>query len=156
MIQGMTAVLFGTIAYPIKAGDTVLVHAAAGGTGQLLSQVRHDLLVCIHNNGCAPVLLSSSLFAHECWACMWYKLVWYKLDLCPFNVFLLPCSQVACASGANVIGTTSTTEKVETAKGCGAKQVILHTKQNILEEVTRMTGVCVCLLVLFGLLAAAL
>jgi NADPH2:quinone reductase len=39
MIQGMTAVAFGTIAYPIKAGDTVLVHAAAGGTGQLLTQV---------------------------------------------------------------------------------------------------------------------
>jgi NADPH:quinone reductase-like Zn-dependent oxidoreductase len=39
MIQGMTAVAFATMAHPIQPGNTVLIHAAAGGTGQLLAQV---------------------------------------------------------------------------------------------------------------------
>jgi NADPH2:quinone reductase len=36
MIQGMTAHYLSVDTYPIKQGDTVLVHAAAGGVGQLL------------------------------------------------------------------------------------------------------------------------
>jgi len=39
MIQGMTAHYLAVSAYPLKAGDTALVHAAGGGTGQLLVQV---------------------------------------------------------------------------------------------------------------------
>jgi NADPH2:quinone reductase len=39
MVQGMTAHYLTFSTYPIKAGETALVHAAGGGTGQLLVQV---------------------------------------------------------------------------------------------------------------------
>ena len=39
MLQGMTAQYLSTTTYPLKAGDTCLVHAAAGGVGLLLCQV---------------------------------------------------------------------------------------------------------------------
>jgi NADPH2:quinone reductase len=39
MIQGMTAHYLALSTYPLKEGDTALVHAAGGGTGQLLTQV---------------------------------------------------------------------------------------------------------------------
>jgi len=39
MLQGMTAHYLSHSTYPIQAGDTVLVHAAAGGVGGLLVQL---------------------------------------------------------------------------------------------------------------------
>lgn len=39
MIQGMTAHYLTFSTYPIKQGETALVHAAGGGTGQLLVQI---------------------------------------------------------------------------------------------------------------------
>jgi NADPH2:quinone reductase len=39
MLQGMTAHYLSTDTFPIHTGHTVLVHAAAGGTGQLLVQM---------------------------------------------------------------------------------------------------------------------
>lgn len=39
MIQGMTAHYLAISTYPLKKGDTALVHAAGGGTGQLLVQI---------------------------------------------------------------------------------------------------------------------
>jgi NADPH:quinone reductase len=39
MLQGMTAHYLVTSTYPLKAGDTVLVHAGAGGVGLLLTQI---------------------------------------------------------------------------------------------------------------------
>ena len=39
MLQGITAHYLGVDTYPIQKGDTVLIHAAAGGVGQLLIQV---------------------------------------------------------------------------------------------------------------------
>jgi len=39
MIQGMTAHYLTHSTYPLKAGETALVHAAGGGTGQLLVQL---------------------------------------------------------------------------------------------------------------------
>jgi NADPH2:quinone reductase len=39
MIQGMTAHYLTLSTYPLKEGETALVHAAGGGTGQLLVQV---------------------------------------------------------------------------------------------------------------------
>src|SRR5690349_13930180 len=39
MLQGMTALYLSHSTYPIQAGDTVLVHAAAGGVGGLLVQL---------------------------------------------------------------------------------------------------------------------
>ena len=39
MLQGMTAHYLATSTYPLKPGDTCLVHAAAGGVGLLLVQM---------------------------------------------------------------------------------------------------------------------
>ena len=39
MLQGMTAHYLATSTYPLKPGDTALVHAAAGGVGLLLVQI---------------------------------------------------------------------------------------------------------------------
>ena len=39
MLQGMTAHYYATSTFPIQPGDKVLVHAAAGGVGQLLVQI---------------------------------------------------------------------------------------------------------------------
>ena len=39
MLQGMTAHYLATSTYPLKPGDTCLVHAAAGGVGLLLVQL---------------------------------------------------------------------------------------------------------------------
>jgi NADPH2:quinone reductase len=39
MVQGLTAHYLACSTYPLKEGDTALVHAAGGGTGQLLVQV---------------------------------------------------------------------------------------------------------------------
>jgi NADPH2:quinone reductase len=39
MLQGMTAHYLSHSTYPIQAGETVLIHAAAGGVGQLLVQM---------------------------------------------------------------------------------------------------------------------
>jgi NADPH2:quinone reductase len=39
LLQGMTAQYLATSTYPVKTGDAVLVHAAAGGVGLLLTQI---------------------------------------------------------------------------------------------------------------------
>jgi NADPH2:quinone reductase len=39
MLQGMTAHYLATTTYPLKAGDTCVVHAGAGGVGLLLTQI---------------------------------------------------------------------------------------------------------------------
>src|SRR5256884_6066806 len=39
MLQGMTAHYLATTTYPLKAGTTCVVHAAAGGVGLLLCQI---------------------------------------------------------------------------------------------------------------------
>jgi NADPH2:quinone reductase len=39
LLQGMTAHYLATSTFPVNAGDTVVVHAAAGGTGRLLVQI---------------------------------------------------------------------------------------------------------------------
>jgi len=41
MLQGMTAHYLACSTFPLAAGHTCLVHAAAGGTGQLLCQIAH-------------------------------------------------------------------------------------------------------------------
>src|ERR1044072_2065967 len=43
MLQGMTAHYLSHSTYPIKSGDTVLIHAAAGGVGLLLVQMAKKL-----------------------------------------------------------------------------------------------------------------
>ncbi len=39
LLQGMTAHYLATDTYPLRAGDTCLIHAGAGGTGRLLIQL---------------------------------------------------------------------------------------------------------------------
>ncbi len=85
MLQGITAHYLACSTYPLKAGDTCLVHAAAGGVG---------LLLC----------------------------------------------QIAKLRGARVIGTVSTDDKAKLARGAGADEVILYTKQDFVAEVKRITG----------------
>ena len=43
MLQGMTAHYLAHSTFPLKAGDTALVHAAAGGTGLLLTQMASQI-----------------------------------------------------------------------------------------------------------------
>jgi len=43
ILQGMTAHYLSHSTYALKAGDTCLIHAAAGGTGRLLVQMAHAL-----------------------------------------------------------------------------------------------------------------
>ena len=43
MLQGMTAHYLAHSTFPLKRGDTALVHAAAGGVGLLLVQTAHDI-----------------------------------------------------------------------------------------------------------------
>jgi NADPH2:quinone reductase len=43
MLQGMTAHYLSHSTFPLKRGDTALVHAAAGGVGLLLVQMVHNL-----------------------------------------------------------------------------------------------------------------
>ena len=85
MLQGMTAHYLTHSTFPLREGQTALVHAAAGGVG---------LLLC----------------------------------------------QLAKMQGARVIGTVSTEEKAELARGAGADEVILYTEQDFVEETRRITG----------------
>jgi NADPH:quinone reductase len=43
MLQGMTAHYLAFTTFPLKRGDTALVHAAAGGVGLLLVQMAHNI-----------------------------------------------------------------------------------------------------------------
>jgi NADPH2:quinone reductase len=43
MLQGMTAQYVSHSTFPLKRGDTALVHAAAGGVGLLLVQMAHNI-----------------------------------------------------------------------------------------------------------------
>jgi len=85
MLQGMTAHYLAYSTFPLKAGDTALVHAGAGGVGLLLTQM-------------------------------------------------------AARLGARVITTVSTPEKEELSREAGAKDVILYTQKDFVEEVKRLTG----------------
>jgi NADPH2:quinone reductase len=43
MLQGMTAHYLSHDTYPLKRGETAFIHAAAGGVGQLLTQMAHNI-----------------------------------------------------------------------------------------------------------------
>ncbi len=84
MLQGMTAHFLVESTFPAKAGQTALVHAAAGGVGLLLCQLLR-------------------------------------------------------AKGVRVIGTTSTEEKAELARGAGADEIVFYKDVDLVEEVERIT-----------------
>jgi len=86
LLQGMTAHFLATDTHPVQPGEDVLVHAAAGGLGLLLTQL-------------------------------------------------------VTARGARVIGTVSTPEKEELARGAGAADVIRYTEVDDLAAAVReLTG----------------
>ena len=41
LMQGLTAHSLGTTVYPIRSGDTVLIHSVAGGLGGILCEIAH-------------------------------------------------------------------------------------------------------------------
>src|SRR6185437_6997086 len=84
-LQGLTAQYLATSTYPLRQGDSCLVHAAAGGVG---------LLLC----------------------------------------------QIAKMRGAFVIGTASTPEKLDLARGAGADETINYTTRDFAAETRRMTN----------------
>jgi len=84
MLQGMTAHYLSHDTFPLKKGDTALVHAAAGGVGLLLTQMAHN-------------------------------------------------------TGVRVIGTVSTEEKAELAKGAGVDEIIFYTREDFELETKRLT-----------------
>src|SRR5438128_11206143 len=79
MLQGMTAQVLIRQVYPVKAGDLILVHAAAGGTGLILCQLAAALGATVigtvsteakaelaHAHGCKhTILYSTQDFAAE-------------------------------------------------------------------------------------------
>jgi NADPH2:quinone reductase len=83
LLQGMTAHYLAVSTYPVREGDTVLVHAAAGGVGLLLTQIVR-------------------------------------------------------LRGGRVIGTASSEEKAELARGAGADEVIGY--DGFADRVRELTG----------------
>lgn len=79
MLQGMTARMLLRAVYPVKRGDTILVHAAAGGVGLILCQWASALGATVigtvsteekaelaRAHGCAhPILYTKQDFAEE-------------------------------------------------------------------------------------------
>lgn len=85
MLQGMTVRMLLRGVHAVQPGETILVHAAAGGVGLIM--------------------------------CQWAK-----------------------AMGATIIGTVSTDEKAEMARGHGCDHPIIYTRQDFVAEVDRITG----------------
>lgn len=85
MLQGMTAHYLATSSYPLKSGDTCVVHAAAGGVGLLLVQI-------------------------------------------------------AKRRGARVIATAGSDDKAALARGAGADEVIVYTREDFADETRRLTN----------------
>ncbi len=54
MLQGMTAHYLTRSTYPLKAGESCLVHAAAGGAGQLIVQMAHALGARVFGTASTP------------------------------------------------------------------------------------------------------
>jgi NADPH2:quinone reductase len=85
MLQGMTAHYLVNTTYPLKKGETALIHAAAGGVGLLLVQM-------------------------------------------------------AKQTGARVIGTAGTADKIKLAREAGADEMINYREQDFEAETKRFTG----------------
>lgn len=65
MLKGMTAEYLVRRTYPVKAGETILIHAAAGGVGQILVQWAKAIgaTVIVTAGGAAKLALARSLGA---------------------------------------------------------------------------------------------
>ncbi len=85
LLQGLTAHYLACDTFPLKAGDTALVHAAAGGVGLLLVQI-------------------------------------------------------AKLRGARVIATVGTEAKAELARGAGADEVVIYTRDDFTAAARKFSG----------------
>ncbi len=85
MLQGLTAHYLAKDTYPLKAGDTALIHAAAGGVGLLLVQL-------------------------------------------------------AKRAGVRVIATVGAEEKVALARGAGADEIVVYTRDDFAAAARAFTG----------------
>ena len=111
MLQGMTAHYLCYDTYPLKPGETALIHAAAGGVGLLLVQMAHQLGARVIGEIGFVTLFVGILLV-----------------------------QMAHQLGARVIGTVSTEEKAQLAQQAGADEVILYTQTDFEAETKRLTG----------------
>ena len=127
----------------VKVGDRVVSESLNGSYAESAT-VQADRLVRVPDgvdiNTAAAVMLQG-LTAHYL-ATSTYKLA--PGDTCLVHaaaggVGLLLC-QIASRIGATVIGTTSTAEKAALARGAGAHEVILYTKQDFAAETKRLTN----------------
>ncbi|HEY1648331.1 MAG TPA: quinone oxidoreductase [Terracidiphilus sp.] len=66
MLQGMTAHYLACSTYPLKAGDTALVHAGAGGVGLLLTQIAVRLGARVFTTVSTPAKAELSREAGAC------------------------------------------------------------------------------------------
>lgn len=85
LLQGMTAHFLLRDCYRLTKDEWILIHAAAGGVGLLMTQIAHRI-------------------------------------------------------GARIIGTTSTEEKAALARGAGADEIVLYTKEDFQQAARRITG----------------
>lgn len=85
LLQGMTAHYLLHATFPVLAGETILIHAGAGGTGLLAIQLAKRL-------------------------------------------------------GATVITTVSTDDKAALARGAGADEVVMYTREDLVERVKEITN----------------
>ena len=60
--QGFTAHAFACSSYPIKAGDKVLVHAAAGGVGSLITQIAKNTGTGCLRSDCSKLFRATNIF----------------------------------------------------------------------------------------------
>ena len=60
--QGFTAHAFACSSYPIKAGDKVLVHAAAGGVGSLITQIAKNTGTGCLKSDCSKFVSGQQIF----------------------------------------------------------------------------------------------
>ena len=63
--QGYTAHAFACSSYPIKAGDKVLVHAAAGGVGSLITQIAKNTGTGCLRSDCSKFVLGNKHFCQN-------------------------------------------------------------------------------------------
>ena len=72
LLKGMTVEALLRRTYPVKAGETILVHAAAGGVGQIMTQwakaIGAEVIGCVGNEAKVPLAR-----AHGCDHVLLYK-----------------------------------------------------------------------------------
>ena len=79
--QGFTAHAFACSSYPIKAGDKILVHAAAGGVGNLIIQIAKNAGTCRYHCHLNNKLNQFETFWDSFICAFAYKLAVFSADM---------------------------------------------------------------------------